>query len=45
MLMDAHVVATIFIAIELLFVWNSKSENNKGKYKHVTGEQGSRVAL
>ena len=45
MLMEAHLATAICMAVELLFVLNSKPENNKAKQKHASGEQGSREAL
>lgn len=45
MLMEAHLATAICMAVELLFVLNSKPENNKEKQKHASGEQGSREAL
>lgn len=45
MLIEAHFDTSIYIAVELLLVLNSKPENNKAKHEHASGEQGSRVAL
>ena len=45
MLMEAHLATAICMAVELLFVLNSKRENNKAKQEHASGEQGSRAAL
>lgn len=45
MLMEAHLATAICMAVELLFVLNSKPENNKAKHEHAGGEQASRAAL
>lgn len=45
MLMEAHLATAICKAVELLFVLNSKPENNKAKQEHASGEQGNRAAL
>ena len=45
MLMEAHLATAICMAVELLFVLNSKPENNKAKQEDASGEQGSREAL
>ena len=45
MLMEAHLDTAVCMAVELLFVLNSKPENNTTKREHASAEQGSRVAL
>lgn len=44
MLMEAHLATAMCMAVELVFVLNSKPENNKAKHEHASGEQGSRAA-
>lgn len=44
MLMEAHLATAMCMAVELVFVLNSKPENNKAKHQHASGEQGSRAA-